>query len=95
MSYKQSEVSFDLREGENWERVLKYGAIQLGVGVIVAVVCLGIVLLAALVMVKVDSTSSKWMNLMLPVCIAVVIMGQMVVLSGYEKWRGCHTKTDE
>lgn len=80
MSYQLSQPDANLLHAESWERILKFGAVNIAVGIVMT-------LLITLVMVFVSGIS---VPLALLLSLGIILAGTSYMLSTYEFWRGCN-----
>jgi hypothetical protein len=79
MSYHLAEISGNLLSFETWERIGKFLAVNVGIGIIVAIV---MYLIITMLM-------PKSVPLAVVAMIIAALMGHAFVLSAYENWRSC------
>jgi hypothetical protein len=80
--YQLAEISGNLLDSTTWERLLKYLAVNLVVGMVLT-------LLVFLTLVIFGNIS---IPLSMFIILCLVLIGQAVLLSWYEQWRGCNMK---
>lgn len=84
MSYELAEVSGNLGEHETWDRLAKFIVAHVVVGMIMALIIMSVMPM----MVEI----SEMLGIIF--LIGVILVGNAFMLSWYEKWRGCHFKTE-
>jgi uncharacterized membrane protein len=85
MSYELSEISGNLIDGDNWERIGKFMVTNVVLGVAISIIL-------SLIMYLLSDIS---MPLVILLMIGIILTGQAFILSWYEQWRGCHFKKNE
>jgi uncharacterized membrane protein YkgB len=84
MSYEHAKIQFNPIKLESWERIGKFMLISIAIGIVISIVI-------ALLILSVGSSSGVLTSVLV---LGFVIIAQMVSLSWYEQWRGCHFKVE-
>ncbi len=79
-SYKLAEISGNLLKAESWERIIKYAVVELIVGIVVTL----------LIFLTLSMFGRVSLCLSMFIILCLIISGHAVMLSWYEKWRGCN-----
>jgi hypothetical protein len=98
---EKAAINYDVRDGDYWERLFKFVAVEVCIGVLVVIAAYLIIVLSIYVEVEIiykgkrrgflDGFSGLFIGILISGVVAVY--GQMVALSVYENWRGCHIKS--
>jgi len=103
-SLKPAQISYNLFDSENWKRIGIFLVVELGIGVIVVLICTALIYIILYSGGYYGSVTDKQgYEIMGPLagslqsltyaaiaCFIVIVVGQMFALSVYERWRGCH-----
>jgi len=83
MEYVKSKHSFNIFEGKNIERILKFAVINFAVGIVI------VFTLQLITEFFGQSEHIRWI-----VTLATLLAAQVFLLSWYEEWRGCYTRVE-
>lgn len=90
-----AKISFDITSGDNWDRIYKFLGAQIIVGIIIIVMVFIIVYVYInIIFANEESTYNfyKYLGVLVITFLTLLIPGQILAISLYEKWRGCHVK---
>lgn len=97
MSYSPAVVNYNLFDKLSWTHLGKFLVVEVGIGMIVAAICVFLIFSAIWVDVSINGAKGflgGFGGLFIGILLStvVVVFGQMYALGVYENWIGCHLK---